>query len=519
MRHFGCLIISLVFCPIWVLGGTLETRAVLSRPPAPPPDQCLQNIELTPDTWKKLEMDKYIASIEGIDKMNLTTLARAMGAANFFCGIGLHCNAGQLCNPVAGKNWLVLVAIQRWNSYLNSLYQGVADAVTVMRDVSADMITDFIPDTVEDKSMFGWGVATVVLGILGGFTGVLTPILATKPVLQAVGVYGSAESIASAAASNFQRAQSARLAGDVVTTFVVQGDENTRLIALAAAKALEHEPKLPALTRSASAPSLSLTAPGAVHRKRSTASENPPTAVNTDLFPQSIPSDSGHKLLQKRGKPPPSAFAYQRYAEMDTHLAAIQNRIQKYVAAVSAAGVSQPIFNENGLAKVLLEGAMFQKFPSQLEDQEKHKAFAKLTALDGIFKAQNMFVTVNCDPCSSKGPGGAWPQDKFLSYCTPQGSMMNIIRASGIDARNEFRNPLLLSSKYGFTTEYLVRKAADCQKKFGFYTLKRAPEPTDVNSDCVFSIPVCDCADSVVHHARKKKKGTVRACRRVGTPI
>ncbi|PLW45838.1 hypothetical protein PCANC_10115 [Puccinia coronata f. sp. avenae] len=490
MRHFGCLIISLVFCPIWVLGGTLETRAVLSRPPAPPPDQCLQNIELTPDTWKKLEMDKYIASIEGIDKMNLTTLARAMGAANFFCGIGLHCNAGQLCNPVAGKNWLVLVAIQRWNSYLNSLYQGVADAVTVMRDVSADMITDFIPDTVEDKTGTPSG---------GG-------IRLSREHRQCGRLELPAGSIC-------------QTRGDVVTTFVVQGDENTRLIALAAAKALEHEPKLPALTRSASAPSLSLTAPGAVHRKRSTASENPPTAVNADLFPQSIPSDSGHKLLQKRGKPPPSAFAYQRYAEMDTHLAAIQNRIQKYVAAVSAAGVSQPIFNENGLAKVLLEGAMFQKFPSQLEDQEKHKAFAKLTALDGIFKAQNMFVTVNCDPCSSKGPGGAWPQDKFLSYCTPQGSMMNIIRASGIDARNEFRNPLLLSSKYGFTTEYLVRKAADCQKKFGFYTLKRAPEPTDVNSDCVFSIPVCDCADSVVHHARKKKKGTVRACRRVGTPI
>jgi hypothetical protein len=107
----------------------------------------------------------------------------------------------------------------------------------------------------------------------------------------------------------------------------------------------------------------------------------------------------------------------------------------------------------------------------------------------------------------------------MMGFISGAGRMMNIIRASGIDARNEFRNPLLLSSKYGFTTEYLVRKAADCQKKFGFYTLKRlvessilpertgfelcfvcgfcrAPEPTDVNSDCVFSIPVCDCADS-----------------------
>ncbi|KAH9447545.1 hypothetical protein MJO28_011059 [Puccinia striiformis f. sp. tritici] len=528
MRRWSCLTIAyctFIICGAHVLGGVLQPRNLPALPPAPPPEQCPKDIPLTPETWKKLEMDNFIAGIDGIDKMTLTEFARKVGAANFFCGIGLSCNAGQLCNPVAGKNWLVLVAIQRWNSYLNSLYQGIATAVTIVRDASAEMITDFIPDTVMDKSMFGWAVATIVIGILGGFTGVLTPIYATRPALEAVEAYGSVASIASQTASNFEKAQVARNAGDLVGVFRAQQAEDTKLVATFTSGPEKPIP-LPPLRSGGGAKDLALAVPAAEivapHRKRSTVveereanSDRPPALFNTS--PSSFPSQP--KLHQKRGAAPPSAFAYQRWAEIDTHLAALQNRLQKDVAAVSHAGINEPIYNNNGLAKVLLEGSMFQKLPSQMEDADKHKAFAKITALNEIFKAQNMFVTLGCDGCNDVGPGGAWPQDKYLSYCTADGSMRNIIMAEGIHARNEVRNAQLLQTKYGFTTELLTRKAIECQTKYGYAKDGKQPEPKDADSECVFTIPVCDCSNGVVHSKKKKGKGTVRGCRAAGVPI
>jgi len=374
---------------------------------------------------------------------------------------------------------------------------------------------------VQEKGIYGWAIATVVVGILGATSGVLTPFLASKSVLQSVGALGTAESISSTAAKNFAEAQKFRAADDVVGMFKIQEVEDARVTGQAISEAVNKAPKLPGLIKSSGTPNAALTGPRVVHeaknshRKRDNRDHYPQSTSS----PQSMPSHSGYQVLHKRGRAPPSAYAYQRYAEIDTHLAALQNRLQQDVAAVSLAGITEPIYNDNGLAKVLLDGSMLQQFPSQLQDEEKHKAFAKLTALNEIFRAQDMFVTIGCDPCKDKGPAGAWTQDKFLSYCTPDGSMRNIIRAEGIHARNELRNAPVLSSKYGFTTEFLTRKAIECQNKYGFYTLGKAPTPTDAESDCVFSIPVCDCSTPKVHKLRKKKKGTVHACRAAGVPI
>jgi hypothetical protein len=73
---------------------------------------------------------------------------------NFDCGIDKLCYAGQvssklasssgnmtkpmtryiqLCSPVKGKDWYVLVAAQEWNSYMNVVYQAVGFAMTMMQ--------------------------------------------------------------------------------------------------------------------------------------------------------------------------------------------------------------------------------------------------------------------------------------------------------------------------------------------------------------------------------------------------
>lgn len=39
----------------------------------------------------------------------------------------------QLCSPVQGKDWYILVAAQEWNSYMNVVYQAVGFAMTMMQ--------------------------------------------------------------------------------------------------------------------------------------------------------------------------------------------------------------------------------------------------------------------------------------------------------------------------------------------------------------------------------------------------
>jgi hypothetical protein len=75
MRHHTCLTVAsstLIISGLLVLAGPLQPRNLPAPPPAPPEDQCPKEIPLTPETWKKFEMDEFIAGIEGADKMTLT---------------------------------------------------------------------------------------------------------------------------------------------------------------------------------------------------------------------------------------------------------------------------------------------------------------------------------------------------------------------------------------------------------------------------------------------------------------
>ncbi|KAA1135697.1 hypothetical protein PGTUg99_006647 [Puccinia graminis f. sp. tritici] len=72
MRYHTCLTVAsstLIISGLLVLAGPLQPRNLPAPPPAPPEDQCPKDIPLTPETWKKFEMDEFIAGMEGADKM------------------------------------------------------------------------------------------------------------------------------------------------------------------------------------------------------------------------------------------------------------------------------------------------------------------------------------------------------------------------------------------------------------------------------------------------------------------
>lgn len=470
-------------------------------------DPCGQ-IPLTVDSWNKLEVDKYIANYPGIENLTLSQFAAKLEAPNFFCGIGMQCLAGQICSPAVGINWLILFAIQEWNNYMNSLYSSVENAITVMREAAAGIVADFMPDEHVDKSIFGWGMATIVLGVVGIFSAIAVPVfMPAELTLYAIEGYKSAATTAETAESvkaALAAAEAAKNAGDEATVVALRTAQDIKTVRKGFfALRIAQKPPKPIFQ-------LKTQFQSAFQRTVSVSSHAPPTARMRRRSVETKPLEK--RSLAKRDLPP-SVFSYSRWAFLDTHLTSLQNRLQGIVALTSKLGATAPIGSGNGLAAVLQGGTFLTPNPARTDLQKAARDLAQITAISQFFKSIGMFVTVSCDPCTDKGPDGAWPGDDRLSYCTPQGVMMNIIQANGNAVENGVKNAKLLSTKYGYSVQKLVQSAVRCQTKYGIGNDLLAPPPSSPDSECAFALPVCVCTLPDVQHLRHHGHSTVVACR------
>ncbi|POV96076.1 hypothetical protein PSHT_15365 [Puccinia striiformis] len=119
-------------------------------------------IDLTPENWQALGIDDYLAHYPNGDKLTLQEFAAELNMPNFYCGVGMQCLAGQLCSPAVGINWIILYAIQQWSNFMNSLYKAVEHAVTMVKDASSSIVSDFTSIIPPNDQLFGWTVADVV---------------------------------------------------------------------------------------------------------------------------------------------------------------------------------------------------------------------------------------------------------------------------------------------------------------------------------------------------------------------
>ncbi|EGG04612.1 uncharacterized protein MELLADRAFT_88663 [Melampsora larici-populina 98AG31] len=495
-------------------------------------DPCGQ-IPLTVDSWNKLEVDKYIANYPGIDNLTLAQFAAKLEAPNFFCGIGMQCLAGQICSPAVGINWLILYAIQEWNNYMNSLYSSIENAITVMREAAAGIVADFMPDQHVDKSIFGWGMATIVLGVVGVFSAIAVPVfMPTELTLYAIEGYKTAATTAETAESvkaALAAAEAAKNAGDEATVVALRTAQDIKVIRTGfLGLRIAQKPPKPifqfnpqvnaAFQRTAS--SSSHVAPTARMRRRSfeATSLEPRSLAKRDLppsvfsyLPLSRYDVMGnlirwYLLMSTASSTAESTLLTQsRWAFLDTHLTSLQNRLQGIVALTSKIGATAPIGAGNGLASVLQGGTFLTPNPVRTDLQKAARDLAQITAISQFFKS--------IDPCTDKGPDGAWPGDDRLSYCTPQGVMMNIIQANGNAVDNGVKNAKLLSTKYGYSVQKLVQSAVRCQTKYGIGNEMLAPPPSSPDSECAFALPVCVCTLADVQHLRHHGHSTVVACR------
>ncbi|KAK0390103.1 hypothetical protein NLU13_3676 [Sarocladium strictum] len=136
---------------------------------------------LTADTWTKLNIDQFLEkwvqanfTAPAAGGSSIQALAATFGAPNFFCGLDAFCNAGQPCLPVTPPAWYVMVGIQNWNNYMNSVNTAVSFASSILSLKLPGIVSDFLPDPVDN--------VTPIKDVIRMFTTVLGAVPLTGPI-------------------------------------------------------------------------------------------------------------------------------------------------------------------------------------------------------------------------------------------------------------------------------------------------------------------------------------------------
>ncbi|MBW0470301.1 hypothetical protein O181_010016 [Austropuccinia psidii MF-1] len=384
---------------------------------------------LSPDLWMELELNDFLKNYPNGENINLL-LAYNVNLTNFDCGIEKLCYADQLCHPVRGKEWYILVAAQEWNTFMNSIYQAIGWAMTMMQGIAPSLVFDFYPDCSDTWAIIKAGAtfATALAKVIPT-EGLLTNPKWWYQLVQ--GQFGL-----SAGISN--------LMDDVIM-------------------------------------------------------KNP---INQ----------------------------HDKWTSFSYVLSQNQDLAQMAVANLSQSIITSGISTEKGIYGVVKNGRFLLRhsttngkalgrFDNFAGHSEKElRVSVQLHLLAAIWKQQNYFITRGSDPCTDKGPNGAWASEKALSYCGPDEIMMNIVQAKGKHTINHVHNGELVLKKYNFTAEFLTKSAWECQKRTGriAFDVWNATDPTQFDDQCSFNLPVCDLTRPDIRAYRDSGSGTAEACRVIG---
>lgn len=230
-------------------------------------------------------------------------------------------------------------------------------------------------------------------------------------------------------------------------------------------------------------------------------------------------------LWQNTMRDPPDVISgYTKWADFSWTLSMMQDRTQQMIANYTLGVLQAGISTEKGMHGALQNGAFLEAplSPPESEALNAYERVVTLRLLSAVLRSQSIFIIRGSDSCSHSGPNGAFDGPSVLSFCDNTGIMMNIVQAEGTKTIKKFFGSSKIAAKYGFTTEFLTTAAWNCQKKYGKYEYDPYVEaglPLDINTECIFNIPVCDCTEQVVKEAREKGVRTAKACQDAGVPI
>jgi len=210
--------------------------------------------------------------------------------------------------------------------------------------------------------------------------------------------------------------------------------------------------------------------------------------------------------------------AFSRSASFTEAISQWEQGMQKKLADDMNRALTAGINSPDGFGPLLADGKLFiNTLDKTTYDIEKSlEDVVKRRMINSILLEKKAFVTVNSDECNQGGPDGAFKsEDGWLSWCK-DGKMMNIIYANGDKAGNQLYNAGMIPMKYGITVEYMTTQSENCQLKYGGYShdpYKDGPLPSDINADCIFNLPVCYPSADKSIRKKRRKHGTVVACR------
>ncbi|KNZ56471.1 hypothetical protein VP01_2398g1 [Puccinia sorghi] len=170
-------------------------------------------LPFTRETWKKLNIDKYISEYPGGHNLTVNDYAAKVGAKNFQCGISEWCNAGQvrinvncdgpppillkllflpqMCHPVKGLDWYVLFAIQEWNERVNTLYSAIGLAMSLVQANLFSITSALFPQP-DNLRIFSSKVHFAMGATLASLVLVLLPVVVALTAWESIiAFYGS----------------------------------------------------------------------------------------------------------------------------------------------------------------------------------------------------------------------------------------------------------------------------------------------------------------------------------------
>lgn len=224
-------------------------------------------------------------------------------------------------------------------------------------------------------------------------------------------------------------------------------------------------------------------------------------------------------------KYPVSSHAFTQWSDVNMLLVEAKKNVQEALANLTSQVNTSGISTQNGLLGLNHDGKLFSEITDGAENklQQQFDQVYKLQTLSHLWRLQNVFIVRGSNRCDGNGENGSWSDRGYLSYCDPNGIMMNILRVK----RNKIKTKLYGGEealiKHGLTAELLTTKAWECQQKVGYVvdsmTWQNSKEPESdplFSAQCVFALPVCDLTNADIRHARDQGAGTLSACRSVG---
>ncbi|KAI8460405.1 hypothetical protein BY996DRAFT_8488588, partial [Phakopsora pachyrhizi] len=221
---------------------------------------------------------------------------------------------------------------------------------------------------------------------------------------------------------------------------------------------------------------------------------------------------------------PTASHAFTQWSEMASLVAQIKKNSQQALVNLTEEVYNAGISTDKGLYGINTDGHLFSQHEMLTEsDMQAHfdKAF-RLQILSQIWILQKAFIIRGGNACNGDGINGAMTGKDFISYCSPEGIMMNVVRTEKKKIKRKIYGADKSLSSHGFTAEFLTTSAWKCQQNFG-----RVTEPTSwqnasekdneilLSDDCIFVLPVCDLTRSDIKAEVKKGKNIINVCQRL----